>query len=291
MKELRQITVIGLGLLGGSISLAALRTFPGIKTVGFTHRPSTRRKAKRLAVASEVSADIKASVANADIVILATPISTFEEIFSQISSTLPKGCIVTDVGSTKLLVHRWAEKKLPKTVHYVGSHPIAGSEQRGVEVARDDLFDKALCILTTTPKTNRSAVQALKKFWSALGCCVKLMSPADHDRILSNVSHLPHITAVSLVNASNSDDLKYAGKGFIDTSRIASSPANIWVDVLLTNDKNIINGIDRITAELGKLKKAIKSGNKKQIEALLKAARDKRAALINYKIKNKEIIP
>lgn len=271
--------------------MAALRTFPGIKTVGFTHRPSTRRKAKRLAVASEVSADIKASVANADIVILATPISTFEEIFSQISGTLPKGCIVTDVGSTKLLVHRWAEKKLPKTVHYVGSHPIAGSEQRGVEVARDDLFDKALCILTTTPKTNRSAVQALKKFWSALGCCVKLMSPADHDRILSNVSHLPHITAVSLVNASNSDDLKYAGKGFIDTSRIASSPANIWVDVLLTNDKNIINGIDRITAELGKLKKAIKSGNKKQIEALLKAARDKRAALINYKIKNKEIIP
>ena len=270
--------------------MAALRAFPGIKTVGFTHRPSTRRKARRLAVASEVCADIKASVANADIVILATPISTFEEIFGQISSALPKGCIVTDVGSTKLQVHRWAEKKLPKTVHYVGSHPIAGSEQRGVEVARDDLFDKALCILTTTTNTNRSAVQTLKKFWSAIGCLVKLMSPAEHDRILANISHLPHVTAVSLVNAGDAEDLKFAGKGFIDTSRIASSPANIWVDVLLTNPGNITKGIDRITAELGRIKTAIKNKDGKQIEKLLETAKNKRNELISYKMKKKEII-
>jgi len=290
LKELKQITVIGLGLLGGSISLAALRAFPGLKTVGFTHRPSTRRKARQLAVASEVSADLKASVANADIVILATPISAFEEIFSQIGNALPKGCIVTDVGSTKVLPHRWAKKTLPKTVCYVGSHPIAGSEQRGVEVARDDLFDNALCILTATPKTNRLAVQTLKKFWSAIGCSVKLMSPARHDRILANISHLPHITAVSLVNAGNSEDLKHAGKGFIDTTRIASSPVNIWVDVLLTNAGNITKGIDRITAELAKLKKAIKTADGRQIEKLLEAARKKRNELIDYKMKNKEII-
>jgi len=290
MKDLRQISVIGLGLLGGSITLAILRSFPGVKTVGYSHRSKTRRKAKQLAVATEIVNDIKLSVSNADLVILATPISTFEKIFSAIGDALPRGCIVTDVGSTKVLPHRWAAKKLPKTVHYVGSHPVTGSEQRGVEFARDDLFDRATCILTMTKRTNNRAVQTLKKFWSELGCCVKLMAPAEHDRIFANISHLPHIVAAALINANNVKELKFAGKGFIDTSRIASGPANIWADVLLTNTNNTIRSIDKIIAELEKLKKAIKAGDKKQIENLLEAARTKRAALIKHKIKNKELI-
>jgi prephenate dehydrogenase len=290
LKELKQITVIGLGLLGGSIALAVLRTFAGVKTVGYSHRSVTRRKARQLAVANEIADDIKKSVSGADLVILATPIGTFEEIFSEISDALPNGCIVTDVGSTKVLPHQWAAKKLPETVHYVGSHPIAGSEQRGVEFARDDLFEQAVCILTTTNKTNHQAVQTLKGFWSRLGCSVKLMRPAEHDRILANVSHLPHITAAALMNASDVKELTFAGKGFMDASRIASSPTNIWTDVLATNANNITRSIDRITAEFGKLKKAIKNGSKKQIENLLEKARDKRSALIKYKIRKKELI-
>ncbi len=290
LKELRQITVIGLGLLGGSITLAVLRSFSNIKAVGYTHRAVTRRKAKRLAVASEVVDDIKASVAEADIVILATPICTFENIFSEIAGALPRGCIVTDVGSTKVLPHRWAAKRLPKGVHYVGSHPIAGSEQRGVEFATDDLFDGALCILTTTTKANRQAVQTLKRFWSKLGCDVKLLGPTEHDRAFANVSHLPHITAAALVNASKAEDLKFAGMGFIDTTRIASGPANIWADIVLTNSANTVRGIDKVIAELLKLKKAIKNGNEKQVEKLLMAARDKRAAMIKDKMRKKESV-
>jgi prephenate dehydrogenase len=290
LRELKQITVIGLGLLGGSITLAVLRTFAGVKTVGYSHRSTTRRKARQLAVATEIVDDMRRSVAGADLVILATPICTFEEIFGEISDALPSGCIVTDVGSTKVLPHRWATKKLPETIHYVGSHPIAGSEQRGIEFARDDLFEGAVCILTTTKKTNRQAVQALKRFWSRLGCCVKLMRPAEHDRILANVSHLPHIAATALINANSIKELTFAGKGFMDTSRIASGPANIWADVFATNADNTAKSIDKIIAELGKLKKAIKSGNKKQIENLLKAARNKRSTLINYKIRKKELI-
>jgi len=290
LKDLKQITVIGLGLLGGSITLAILRTFAGVKVVGYTHRPSTRRKARQLAVATEIVDNLEKSVLNADLVILATPISTFEKIFIKISDSLPAGCIVTDVGSTKVLPHRWAVKNLPKSVQYVGSHPIAGSEQRGVEFARDDLFEQAACILTTTDKTNRKAVQTLKRFWSKLGCCVKIMKPAEHDRIFANISHLPHIVAMALINANNDEDLKYAGKGFIDTSRIASGPANIWADVLATNAANTTKGIDKIIAELDKIKKAIKSQNKKQIENLLIKARNKRSALIKYKIKKKELI-
>ncbi|MFA5251395.1 MAG: prephenate dehydrogenase/arogenate dehydrogenase family protein [Phycisphaerae bacterium] len=290
MRELRQITVIGLGLLGGSITLAVSRTFTGVKTVGYSNRSVTRRRARQLAVATEIADDIRESVSNADLVILATPIGTFEKIFGEIGDALPDGCIVTDVGSTKVLPHQWAAKKLPETVHYVGSHPIAGSEQRGVEFARDDMFERAICILTTTKKTNRQAVQTLKRFWSRLGCSVKLMGPAEHDMILANVSHLPHITAAALTNASNIKELPFAGKGFMDMSRIASSPTNIWADVLATNANNVIRSIDKITAELGKLKKAIKSGDKKQIEKLLNTARSKRSALVKYKIRKKEII-
>ncbi|MHC4145145.1 MAG: prephenate dehydrogenase [Planctomycetota bacterium] len=290
MKDLKQITIVGLGLLGGSISLSALRSFPRAKVIGYTHRPSTRAKARQLAVATEVASSLKSSVSNADLVILATPICTFEAIFSEIADALPSGCIVTDVGSTKVIPHRWAAGKLPETVHYVGSHPIAGSEQRSVEFARDDLFDRAVCILTTTEKSNRQAVRTLKKFWSELGCLLKTMTPAEHDRIFANASHLPHVTAVALTNANSSEDLKFAGKGFIDTSRIASGPANIWADVLLTNANNTARGIGRVIAELGKLKKAIESKDRSKIETLLEGARSRRAAVIKYKIKKKEII-
>jgi len=298
LKDLKQITVIGLGLLGGSIILTVLRTFARVKIAGYSHRRTTRRKGRQLAATAlrhcsgraKIVDDINESVSNADLVILATPICTFEKIFSDIADSLPAGCIVTDVGSTKVLSHRWAARKLPKAVHYVGSHPIAGSEQRGVEFARDDLFEQTTCILTTTKKTNRQAVQTLKRFWSELGCCVKLMRPAEHDRIFANISHLPHIIAAALINTNSSEELKFAGKGFIDTSRIASGPANIWADVLATNADNATKGIDKIIAELEKMKKALKSQNKKQIENLLEKARCKRSELIKYKIKKKELI-
>jgi len=290
VKDLKRITVVGLGLLGGSISLAVLRSLPRAKVVGYAHRSSTRDRARQLAVATEVTDCLKSSVADADLVILATPICTFEATFAEIADVLPKGCIVTDVGSTKVLPHRWAAKRLPSRIHYVGSHPIAGSEQRGVEFARDDLFDGAICILTTTKESNRPAEQALKAFWSKLGCTLQSMTPAEHDRIFANVSHLPHMTAVALTNANRAEDLKFCGRGFIDTSRIASGPANIWADVLLTNTANAMRGIDRVIGELTRLRAAIENKNRKQIETLLDRARAKRAALIEYKIENKEIL-
>jgi prephenate dehydrogenase len=290
LKDLKQITVIGLGLLGGSIVLGVSRSFIRTKVVGYAHRLSTRSKAGQLATITEIVDSLKSSVSNADLVILATPICTFENIFDEICDALPSGCIVTDVGSTKVLPHRWAAKKLPKSVHYVGSHPIAGSEQRGIEFARDDLFERAMCILTTTEKTNKQAVRILKEFWSKLGCFVKLMRPPEHDRIFANVSHLPHVMAAALMNANSSNDLKFAGKGFIDTSRIASGPPSIWADVLLTNTKYATKSIDKLTGELEKLKTAIKNENKRQVERMLETARNKRAALIKYKMRKKELV-
>ena len=290
MKQLCQITVIGLGLLGGSIIRSVSQIMPSVKTVGYSHRPSTRRKARDLAIADKVVDSLEESVIGSDIVILATPIYTFEEIFKKIACHLPAGCIVTDVGSTKVLVHRWAKKTLPAEAYYVGSHPIAGSEQRGVEFARDDLFEKSFCVLTKIRDTNNAAIVTLKIFWQKLGCIVKVMPPEVHDKILSHISHLPHITAAALVNIQNDEDLKLAGKGFVDTTRVSSGPANIWTDIILTNRKNITKGIDRLISELTLLRKTIKTGDKTALEQLLEQAREKRNAMINYKMKKRELI-
>lgn len=290
MKSLRQVSIIGLGLLGGSVSLAVRQRMPGVAVVGYSHRAATRRKAKALGIATRISGDLAAATATADLVILATPIFTFEEYFATLSGMVPPGCIVTDVGSTKMLPHLWADQRLGQSARYVGSHPIAGSEQRGVEFARDDLFDQARCILTTTPATDRSATRVLKTFWSALGCSVRAMSPVEHDRVFANISHLPHVMAAGLVNASDDEDMRFAGKGFLDSTRISSGPTSIWTDVMLANRENIALGIDRAIAELSKLRAAIRDGKREQITELLENARRKRASLVKYKIKQKELL-
>jgi prephenate dehydrogenase len=289
VNELRQVSIIGLGLLGGSVALAVRQRLPGTAVIGYSHRSATRRRAKALGVAAETAGNLKSAVADADLVVLATPIFTFERYFMDLSEFVPHGCIVTDVGSTKVLPHAWAEKCLAGHIRYVGSHPVAGSEQRGVEFARDDLFDQTRCILTTTPATERGAVRTLKSFWSTLGCSVLVMSPVEHDRVFANISHLPHVMAAGLVNASAEDEMLFAGKGFLDSTRIASGPPSVWTDVLLANRANIADGIDRAIAELSRLRAAIKSGKREQIERLLEAARRKRATLVKYKIRKKEL--
>jgi prephenate dehydrogenase len=289
VNDLRQVSIIGLGLLGGSVALAVRQRMPGTAVIGYSHRPVTRRRAQTIGVVTETAGNLEAAVANADLVVLATPIFTFERYFTDLSGLVPHGCIVTDVGSTKVLPHMWAEKRLAEHVRYVGSHPVAGSEQRGVEFARDDLFDQTRCILTTTPVTDRGAVKALKGFWSTLGCSVQVMSPDEHDRVFANISHLPHVMAAGLVNASDENEMMFAGKGFLDSTRIASGPATVWTDVLLANRANIAAGIDRAIAELAKLRAAIKGGKREQIEQLLEAARRKRATLVKYKIRKKEL--
>jgi prephenate dehydrogenase len=290
LKELRQVTVVGLGLLGASLSLSVLRAMAGVRVVGYSHRASTREKAAKMGVASAVMDDMREAAAEADILVLATPICTFKEIFAELRDSLKPGCVVTDVGSTKELAHRWAKQELPKSVYYVGSHPIAGSEQRGVEFARDDLFAGAHCIVTSARGTNKEAVEQLRGFWAGLGMSVSVMNPGKHDALLANISHLPHIAAAALVNANTDGDLQMAGRGFIDTSRVASGPANIWTDIVVTNPKNIARGIDRMTAELNKIKAAIVKEDAKRINALLEKARVKRAGMIEFKLKKKQML-
>ena len=289
MKHLNQITVIGLGLLGASVALSVRRALGTVRVVGYSHRASTRQKARLQGIADTVEETLEAAVCDADLVILATPIRTFEGYLKQMAGCLKDGAIVTDVGSTKAAVHRWARRLLGKGTRFVGSHPIAGSEKQGLDYGRDDLLIGARCILTRTPGTDAEALAAVRAFWEALGCVVEVMSPGGHDRVLGMVSHLPHITAAALVNANRPADMHRAGKGFMDTSRVASGPANVWMDILLTNRAACTQGIDKLIAELRRFGEAIEAGDEQTLEKLLEAARRKREQLIEYKLQKKEL--
>ncbi len=289
MKNLNKISVVGMGLLGASVTLSIRRDLPGCCVVGYSHRSQTREKARQNGLATEIAETLQEAVENADIVILATPIMTFRDYFDKMAGDLKSGAIVTDVGSTKSLPHQWAAEKLPKGVHYVGSHPIAGSEKRGLEYARDDLLTGATCIVTKTVGTHAASAALLEQFWGRLGCSVQVMSPRRHDNIFGHVSHLPHITAAALVNANKPKDLAFAGRGFIDTTRVASGPANVWSDILMTNPSTCLEGIDDLIAQLQMIREAIQSGNEKKLMRLLKQAAQKRSQMIRHKIEQKEL--
>jgi cyclohexadieny/prephenate dehydrogenase len=198
---------------------------------------------------------------------------------------LKPGAIVTDVGSTKRSVVKIAEDKLPAGVHFVGSHPMAGSEKRGVEFARADLFANALCILTPTTKTNPEALAAVNAFWQALGMRTTQLSPQEHDQLLAEVSHLPHALAAALVTLQSDRALTLAGKGFLDATRIAGGDGALWRDILMDNRDNVLSCIGALKANLGELEGLLKGEGRDELAAWLDRAAARRAKLLEQKLR------
>ena len=288
-SDLQTVTVVGLGLLGGSAGMSLSRTCPGIKRIGYSHRDVTRRRGLSLGVVDETCNTIAQAVKSAQLVILASPIGTFESLMQEMAPHLPAGCIVTDVGSTKVLPARWARQHLPKRAEFLGSHPMAGSEQRGVEYSRADLLDGAQCIIAPTAATKPATTRLLSTFWETLGMRICRMSPVKHDRVLSRISHLPHVLATALVNCSDPEQMLLCGKGFLDTTRIASGPPGVWHDILMANAANTDAAIEKLIKELRRLQKALKNENGREVTNLLASAQQKRNDLIAKKLKRKEL--
>lgn len=289
IKDLERISLVGLGLLGGSLGLAIDRMFPDMVRYGWSHRKSTRDKALEAGVVDVCGETLVETVAEAQLVILASPIGTFPSLMQEMAQSLANGVIVTDVGSTKLLPVRWAQQYLPGHVEFIGSHPMAGSEQRGVEFSRADLFEGAYCILTPTPANNSATVKLLSDFWEALGMRLSQMPPGRHDRVLARISHLPHVLAMALVNASDAEEMLLCGKGFLDTTRIASGPPGMWRDILMANSENMEKAIGKLIKELEKTQNALKNKNEKKVMQMLETAQARRNELVEKKLKRKEL--
>lgn len=261
-----KIAIIGVGLIGGSLGLAVKKKRLARVVVGIGRRTSSIRKALRRGAIDTGTKDPARGVDGADLVIIATPVCLISEFAKKISRSLKKGCMVTDVGSTKAEIVKALERILPKGVEFVGSHPLAGSERRGVLFAEEDLFKGSIVIMTKTKRTKAPAIKKLDKFWRSLGVGrVVIKSPEEHDRIVAEISHLPHLAAVALINSAEKKSLEFASTGFKDTTRIAASDPEVWRDICLTNKKEILMSLDKYERCLLRLKAFIKSGKAEKL--------------------------
>jgi prephenate dehydrogenase len=281
----RQVTILGVGLLGGSIGLALKSAVSGCVVVGYGHRATTLDKAKEVGAIDRGTTDPAEAVAGSELIVLCTPVLTFPKLLSEMGQGLTAGAVVTDVGSTKRSIVEAAERLLPAGVRFLGSHPMAGSEKRGVEFARTDLFQGALCILTPTLNTHSDVVQSLKTFWKTLGMRTTCMSPDEHDRLLADVSHLPHVAAAALVAMQEEGGLDLCGKGFLDTTRVAGGDGALWRDILLDNKDNVRASILRLRGEFDRLLGLMEGGDSEGLRAWLDAQAGRREELMRKKLR------
>jgi prephenate dehydrogenase len=234
---MKRLAVIGPGLLGGSIALAAAR-LPDWSVAPWARRPEAVAELRERHRFEHASHDLRAVAREADLVILCVPIGAMPALAAELAPVIPPHAIVTDVGSVKGPVAAALTPLFSQRGHFIGSHPMAGSEQTGMKAARADLFRGSVCILTPEEASRPEAVQALRAFWEALGCRVRELSPAQHDETVGLISHLPHLVAAALVRTvqmATPGAIEFAGPGFRDTTRVAAGPPEMWAEILTSN--------------------------------------------------------
>ena len=273
---LKNITVVGVGLLGGSVGLAAKAADERVRVVGVGRRESSLRRALAAGAVDQATLDTAEGVAGADLVVLATPMAAYEDHLLAMKPALPRRAVVTDVGSTKALVVRVGESVLGRGGPFVGSHPMAGGESRGAEFARADLFVNATCIVTPTPHTRPACAKRVERFWRMLGAVTIRLSPAAHDKAVARASHLPHVLAALIVALQGRRDHDLVGAGFLDTTRIASGDPGMWREILITNRKAVLDAIDAADEQLMRLRDLLEVGDGAALERYLAQAKKRR---------------
>ena len=279
-----KITLVGVGLLGGSLGLAVKRRRLAREVAGYVRRPASVKECADAGAVDFATTDLLAAVWNADLVVLCTPVAQMRPLTERMLPALKRGAIVTDVGSVKGSVVSELEPLVARAgAHFVGSHPMAGAEKMGVSAAQADLFAAAVCVVTPTERTNAAALQSVMKFWRAVGCRVLKMPPQVHDALVSRSSHLPHLVAVAL--ASSVLDPRrpkplsqLCANGFRDTTRIASSSPEMWRDIALANRKQLRVALDEFVRELQRVQAILRRGRPAEILRLFEAAKRRRDA-------------
>jgi prephenate dehydrogenase len=273
----KRLSVLGVGLLGGSIGLAAKNRLSQCRVIGYAHRPETLQSALDRGAINEGYDDPCRAVQNADLVVLCTPVGMLGELLDRIVPALAPGAIVTDVGSTKRSVVAHANRAMAGSpARFVGSHPMAGSEKRGAQYAQENLFEGATCVLTPDESTDPDALLAVEAFWANLGMRTRRMSPAEHDRRVADISHLPHALAAALVAMQEGESLALAGKGFADATRIAAGDGGLWRDIFLDNRDNLRASLTRLRASLDEMLACLDAEKGDNLKAWLDAAAVKR---------------
>ncbi len=270
-----KVCIIGCGLIGSSIARAIRKNHLSSKIVSSNRSDSVNKKVVELKIVDDASSDTKKMVEGSDLIIIAAPLSSYEDIISKIKNSLKSGTILTDVGSVKENVINLIEKDVPANVSWISSHPIAGTEESGPEAGFSELFKNRWCILTPSKKAQEKDIKLLETFWKKIGSKVDIMEAKQHDYILSITSHIPHLIAYNVVNTSlNIQDekesviVKYSAGGLRDFTRIAASNPIMWRDIFIQNKKNTSKMIDKFIEDLEDLKKAIENEDGKKLEEI-----------------------
>lgn len=286
----KRVAFIGIGLIGSSMSRRMAQDGLAEEIVACARSEETRAKVLELGLATEVFADPSEAAADADLVVIAAPVGSYASIAESIADTLKTGAIVTDVGSVKQVVVEMVQPHLPKDVHFVPGHPIAGTEHSGPEAGFPGLFEGRWTILTPTANTAAKAVEEMEQLWKKMGAMVELMDPDHHDKVLAITSHLPHLIAYTIVGTATDleDDLrheviKYSASGFRDFTRIAASDPVMWRDIFLNNKEATLELLQRFTEDLTTLQRAIRRGDATVLEDLFRRTRAIRRGIIEAK--------
>ena len=263
-----KIALIGFGLIGGSIARAARAQGLASQIVTTARSAKSRARVRELGIVDAVVETNIEAVDNADLVVLCIPVGACGEVAQEIGSHLKPGAIVSDVGSVKGNVVRDMAPHLPKGVHFVPAHPVAGTEHSGPDSGFAELFINRWCILTPPEGVDPNAVERLRAFWTALGAKVEIMTPDHHDLVLAITSHLPHLIAYTIVGTADelegvtqSEVLKFSAGGFRDFTRIAASDPVMWRDVFLANKEAVLEMLGTFNEDLSKLTRAIRRGD------------------------------
>jgi cyclohexadieny/prephenate dehydrogenase len=281
------IAIIGLGLIGSSIARAARAQGAARRIVGTARSPQTRRRVVELGIADQVVESNAAAVEGADLVIVCIPVGACGAVAKEIGSHLAPGAIVSDVGSVKGSVMRDMGPHLPKNVHFVPAHPVAGTEYSGPDAGFAELFVNRWCILTPPEGADAKAVDKLAAFWRLLGANVEIMTAEHHDLVLAITSHLPHLIAYTIVGTADelqtvtrSEVLKFSAGGFRDFTRIAASDPTMWRDVFLANKDAVLEMLGRFNEDVSALTKAIRRGDGEALYEHFTRTRDIRRGII-----------
>ncbi len=271
----KKVCVIGCGLIGSSVARAIKKNNLSTKIVSSNRSDAVNKKVIELKIVDDSSSDTKKMVNGSDLIVIATPLSSYENVILKIKNSLKNGTILTDVGSVKENVINLVEKAVPENVSWISSHPIAGTEESGPEMGFSELFENRWCILTPSKKAKEKDIKLLETFWKKIGSKVDVMEAKQHDYILSVTSHIPHLIAYNIVNMTldlqdkkESGIIKYSAGGLRDFTRIAASNPIMWRDIFIQNKKNTSKMINKFIENLEDLKKAIENEDGKKLEEI-----------------------
>lgn len=281
MKTWKTVSIVGVGLLGGSIGLALRRANLAERVIGVGRDLGRLRRARQLGAVSEVTDELEQGVREANLVVVCTPVGSIVDHVRRVAGACPARALITDVGSTKSTITAALSQKQLGGVTFVGSHPLAGSEKAGCENASHHLFKGRIVIVTPTPSTPESAIRKTGEFWRQLGAEVRRMSPREHDRALATTSHLPHLVASALAASTSPELLSLVATGWADTTRIASGDVRLWEQILMQNRGQILKSLDKFDKVLNSLRESLELEKYRKLKSILTKGKQHRDTVGN----------